>query len=79
MTLHTYCLLDTTGTEAPRVCEQWRVIFVSVGGHYVEEQILREDGTWSPPYIATGCEGDVFSTPDWPELVQLLAECQSRS
>lgn len=49
------------------------------GGHYVEEQILLEDGTWSTPYIATGCEGDVFATPDWPELLALLEECQRRS
>ena len=49
------------------------------GGHYVEEQILREDGTWSPPHIAPGTEGDVFATADDPELLALLEECQRRS
>lgn len=27
------------------------------GCYYVTQSILREDGTWSPPYIAQGCEG----------------------
>lgn len=38
-----YCLLDTTGTEAPRVCEQWRVIFVSMNGHDLAREDVRTD------------------------------------
>lgn len=49
------------------------------GGHYVERQVMCEDGTWSPPHIAPGCEGDVFARADDADLLALLAECEAAS
>lgn len=49
----------------------------ATGGYYIERQILREDGTWSPPHIAPTCEGDVFQRADDPDILQLLAEWEA--
>ncbi len=49
------------------------------GGYYVERSVTREDGHWSPPHIAPGCDGDVFSRADHPDLLALLAECEARA
>ena len=43
-------------------------------GYHVAQSILREDDTWSPPYLAQGY--DVFDTIDDPDLIQLLKECE---
>lgn len=48
----------------------------ATGGHYVERQVLCEDGTWSPPHIAPTCDGDVFKRADDPDLLRLLEECR---
>lgn len=42
------------------------------GAYYVQQSILREDGTWSPPYIEQGHDG--FSDPVDPDLIQLFQE-----
>ncbi len=42
------------------------------GGYFVSQSILREDGTWPPPYIAQG--HDVFATRNDPDLLALFAE-----
>jgi hypothetical protein len=42
-------------------------------GYYVEQSMLREDGTWSPPYIAQGCH-DVFVSREDADLLALFAE-----
>ena len=41
-------------------------------GYYVEQSILREDGTWSPGYVAVG--HDVFDDIDDPDLWALFNE-----
>jgi hypothetical protein len=43
------------------------------GGFYVAQSFLREDGTWSPPYIAQGCH-DVFASREDAGLLVLFAE-----
>lgn len=42
-------------------------------GYYVEQYRLREDGSWSAPYIAQGCH-DVFPDRQDPDLLALFAE-----
>lgn len=42
------------------------------GCYYVSQSVLREDGTWSPPYIAQG--HDAFTDRNDPDLLQLFAE-----
>jgi hypothetical protein len=42
-------------------------------GYFVEQSILREDGTWSPPFVAQGCH-DVFPTRTDPDLLKLFSE-----
>lgn len=42
------------------------------GGYYVAQSILREDGTWSPPYIAQG--HDWFASRNDPDLWLLFGE-----
>jgi hypothetical protein len=42
-------------------------------GYFVQQSRLREDGTWSPPYVAQGCH-DVFADRQDPDLLQLFAE-----
>jgi len=41
-------------------------------GFYVEQSILREDGTWSPGYVAIG--HDVFDDIEDPDLWNLFNE-----
>jgi hypothetical protein len=40
----------TSSAAATLDCER-------TGCYYVSQSVLREDGTWSPPYIAHGGEG----------------------
>jgi hypothetical protein len=42
------------------------------GCYYVSQSILREDGTWSPPYIAQG--HDAFADRNDPDLILLFTE-----
>lgn len=42
------------------------------GCYYVSQSILREDGTWSPPYIAQG--HDAFQDRNDPDLLALFDE-----
>ncbi len=42
------------------------------GCYYVSQSILREDGTWSPPYIAQGHDG--FLDRNDPALLALFDE-----
>lgn len=44
------------------------------GGYYVAQSVLREDGTWSPAYIADGCGCEAFKCQDDAALLALLAE-----
>lgn len=46
------------------------------GGFFVQHQVMREDGTWSPPFIATGTEGDVFQAVLDPDLQSLFEEVE---
>lgn len=46
-----------------------------VGCWYVQEQVLREDDTWSAPYVAPGTGSEGFAVIDDPDLLALLAEC----
>ena len=56
-------------------------------GYYIAQSRYREDGSWSPPYLAQGCS-DVFTDINDPDLIALLGEadgeyylphCQSTS
>ena len=42
------------------------------GGYYVERSIMREDGTWSPPYIAPDGGQEAFQKIDDPELLAIF-------
>ncbi len=42
-------------------------------GWYVEQYRMREDGTWSAPFIAQGCH-DVFPASSDPDLLALFGE-----
>ena len=50
----------------------------ATGAYYVEQSISVscEGGSWSPPYIAPGTEGDSFDRADDPDLVSLFAEVE---
>jgi hypothetical protein len=43
------------------------------GCYYVSQSMLREDHTWSPPYIAQGAEG--FTNRHDPDLLAFFEEC----
>ena len=47
--------------------------FSKTGCYYVAQTMLREDRTWSPPFIAQGGE-DYLDRAD-PDLLAFLAEC----
>lgn len=47
-------------------------------GYFVEQSMLREDGTWSPPYIAQGCH-DVFSNARDPDLLAMFNEADGET
>lgn len=49
--------------------------FAATGCHYVQAETLREDGTWSAPYVAPGTEGEA-SVDIAPHLHTLLSELQ---
>jgi hypothetical protein len=44
------------------------------GCYYVSQSVLREDGTWSPPYIAQG--HDAFLTLTDPDLQALFEQTE---
>jgi hypothetical protein len=44
------------------------------GGYYVERSIMREDGTWSAPYIAPDGGQEAFQKIDDPELLAIFHE-----
>lgn len=46
------------------------------GGFFIQQQVIREDGTWSPGYISPGTEGEVFNDPRSPDLQALLTETE---
>ncbi len=45
----------------------------TTGCYYVSHSILREDGTWSPDYVAQGCH-DSFQDRNDPDLLALFEE-----
>ena len=44
----------------------------ATGCYYVAQSVLREDGTWSPEYVAQG--HDAFTDRNDPDLLALFAE-----
>ena len=48
-----------------------RSIEAGNAGYYVAHSILREDGSWSPDYMASP---DIFESIDDADLIQLLKE-----
>ena len=42
-------------------------------GYYIAQEILREDSTWSPAFIAQGCHTPGMDIDD-PDLMSLLHE-----
>jgi hypothetical protein len=49
------------------------------GGWYVEGSTLREDGTWTTPYVWPGTQGDVFDAPDHPDLINPYFEIKAEA